>query len=108
MLVASYPFSVRAATAALRMAGSRDRSSRPVVRWRSFDSVSRISFDPVGYMPCHVDCSADCAVWVHTEVCWGSGAVAASGSRSFLPDWRKVFSGHQNHRPNAAAIDGVM
>src|SRR5258705_5799496 len=64
MLVASYPFSVSAASEALRRAGSRDRSSRPVVRWRSFDSVARISFDPVGYMPCHVDCSADSAVLV--------------------------------------------
>src|ERR1700750_1664066 len=33
------------------MAGSRVRSSRPVLRWRSFDSVSRIANAPVGYMP---------------------------------------------------------
>src|SRR5258707_11120433 len=49
MLVASYPFSVSAAKAALRIAGSRDRSSRPTLRWRSFDSGSLLCLAPMRY-----------------------------------------------------------
>ena len=37
-----------------------------------------------------------------------SGSGSGSGSGAALPAVRKVFSGHQNHRPSAAAIDGVM
>jgi hypothetical protein len=46
---ASCPFSASAAKAAFRIAGSRDRSSHPTLRWRSFDSGSLICVASKGY-----------------------------------------------------------
>ena len=39
---------------------------------------------------------------------WRLRAPAPARLGAALPGVRKVFSGHQNHRPSAAAIDGVM